>query len=50
MVQGRRQGASLILIIIAIVLFLLDAFGLTGKLGVDFLPLGLAAFAAAFIL
>lgn len=48
-VQVRRAGVSLLLIIIAIVLFVLAALGVGGKLGVEFVPLGLAFFAAAFI-
>jgi hypothetical protein len=44
-----RNGVSLLLIILAIVAFLLAAFGVGSKLGVDIVDLGLAFFAAAFI-
>jgi hypothetical protein len=40
---------SSILLLIAILLFLLAAFGVGGKLDVAFLPLGLAFFAGSFI-
>ena len=52
MVQERIRtgGVSLLLIIIAIVLFLLAAFGVDSKLGIGFVPLGLAFFAASFVL
>lgn len=46
----RSRGASLLLLIIAIVLFVLAAFGVGGKIGIEFVPLGLAFFAASFIL
>jgi len=46
----RTGGVSLLLLLIAIVLFVLAAFGVDGKLGIGFLPLGLAFFAASFIL
>jgi len=46
----RSSGVSLLLILIAIVLFVLAAFGVDGKLGIAFLPLGLAFFAASFVL
>lgn len=45
----RRQGVSLLLIIIAIILFVLAAFGVGSKIGIEFLPLGLAFFAAAVL-
>lgn len=45
----RSQGVSLLLIVVAIILFVLAAFGVDGKMGVGFLPLGLAFFAASFI-
>lgn len=48
-IEVRRQGVSLLLIIIAIILFVLAAFGVDGKLGIGFVPLGLAFFAGAFI-
>ena len=41
--------ASLVCLIIAIVAFLLAAFGVGSKLGIDIVDLGLAFFAAAFI-
>jgi len=46
----RSAGVSLLLTVIAIILFVLAAFGVDSKLGVAFLPLGLAFFAAAHIL
>ena len=47
--QVRRAGVSLILIIIAIVLCLLAAFGVDSKLGFSLFPLGVAAGFASFI-
>ncbi len=44
-----RGGVSLLLIVLAIVAFLLAAFGVGSKLGIDIVDLGLAFFAAAFI-
>ena len=44
-----RGPVSLVCVIIAIVAFLLAAFGVGSKLGVDIVDLGLAFFAAAFI-
>jgi hypothetical protein len=38
---------GLVLLIVAVVLFLLEAFGVTFE-GISFVALGLAAFAAAF--
>ncbi|MGH2683681.1 MAG: hypothetical protein ACRDIX_10655 [Actinomycetota bacterium] len=44
---GRKFGVSAILLIVAVALFLLDAFG--ASLGdLNLIPLGLAAFAASF--
>ena len=44
---GRRLGLSRLLLIVAVALFLLDAFG--ASLGdLRLIPLGLAAFAASF--
>ena len=48
-VSIRAGGVSLLLIVIAIILFVLDAFGVDSKLGISFLPLGLAFFAGSFI-
>lgn len=48
-VQLKRAGVSLILIIVAIILFIVSAFGVGEKLGFSLVDLGLAAFAAAFI-
>ncbi len=48
-VAVRSHGVSLLLIVIAIVLELLAAFGVEGKLGIGFEPLGIAFFAASFI-
>lgn len=45
----QRQGVSLILIIIAIILFVVAALGVGDKLGFNLVDLGLASFAAAFI-
>ena len=44
-----RGGVSLLLIIIAIVLFLVSAFGVGDKLGFNLVDLGFASFAGAFI-
>jgi hypothetical protein len=44
-----RSGVSLVCIIVAIVAFLLAAFGVGSKLGIDIVDLGLAFFAAALI-
>jgi uncharacterized membrane protein len=46
----RTTGVSLILIIIAIILFVVAALGVGAKLGFDLVDLGLAFFAASFIL
>lgn len=44
---GRKFGLSAILLIVAVALFLLEAFG--ASLGdLKLIPLGLAAFAASF--
>jgi hypothetical protein len=44
---GRKFGVSAILLVVAVALFLLDAFG--ASLGdLRLIPLGLAAFAASF--
>jgi len=48
-VAVRSNGVSLVLLVIAIVLFLLAAFGVGEKLDVALLPLGLAFFAGSFI-
>ena len=48
-VTVSRGGISLVCIIVAIVAFLLAAFGVGSKLGIDIVDLGLAFFAAAFI-
>ena len=48
-IQIARGGVSLLLIIIAIVLFLVSAFGVGDKLGFNLVDLGLAFFAGAFI-
>jgi len=45
----RSGGVSLLLIVVAIVLFVLAAFGVDSKLGIAFVPLGLAFFAAASV-
>jgi hypothetical protein len=45
----RSFGVSLLLIIVAILCFLLAAFGVGSKLGIDIVDLGLAFFAASFI-
>ncbi len=45
----NRGGVSLVCLIVAIVAFLLAAFGVGSKLGIDIVDLGLAFFAAAFI-
>ena len=48
-VTVSRGGISLVCIIVAIVAFLLAAFGVGSKLGIDIVDLGLAFFVAAFI-
>jgi hypothetical protein len=48
-VSIRAGGVSLLLIILAILCFLLAAFGVGAKLGIDILDLGLAFFAASFV-
>ena len=48
-VAVRSRGVSLLLIVVAIILFVLAAFGVGGKIGIEFLPLGLAFFAGSFI-
>ena len=45
----RSQGVSLLLIVLAILCFLLAAFGVGSKLGIGIEDLGLAFFAASFI-
>ena len=45
----RTRGVSLLLIILAILCFLLAAFGVGSKLGIDLVDLGLAFFAGSFI-
>ena len=45
----RSFGVSLLLIILAIVCFLLAAFGVGEKLGINIVDLGFAFFAASFI-
>lgn len=46
----RASGVSLILLILAILCFLLAAFGVGSKLGIDIVDLGLAFFAGSFII
>ena len=46
----RSAGVSLLLLILAILMFLLAAFGVGTKLGFDLVDLGLAFFAGSFIL
>lgn len=48
-VQVKRAGVSLLLIVIAIILFIVAALGIGEKLGFNLVDLGLAFFAAAFI-
>lgn len=48
-VQAMTFTPGLILLIVAVILFLLAAFGLVVA-GLDFLALGLAAFAGAFVI
>jgi hypothetical protein len=48
-IEVKRAGVSLILIIVAIILFVVAALGVGAKLGFDLVDLGLAFFAAAFI-
>lgn len=48
-VAVRSQGVSLLLIVIAIVLFVLAALGVDVVKGISLGWLGLAAFAASFI-
>lgn len=43
----RKAGASLVLLIVAVVCFILAAIGI--KVDVNLVDIGLAAFAAAFI-
>ena len=45
----RQFGVSLLFIIAAIVCFLLAAFGVGSKLGIDIVDLGFAFFAASFL-
>lgn len=45
----RSNGVSLLLIVIAIVLFVVSAFGVGDKLGFNLMDLGLAFFAGSFI-
>jgi hypothetical protein len=45
----QRQGVSLLLIVVAIILFVVSALGVGDKLGFNLVDLGLACFAAAFI-
>lgn len=47
--EVRRQGVSLLLIVVAIILFVVAALGVGDKLGFNLVDLGLAFFAAAFI-
>ena len=44
-----RGGVSLILIILAVILFVVAALGVGDKLGFNLVDLGLALFALAFI-
>ena len=46
----RSAGASLLLLVLAIVCFLISAFGVDTKLGINLVDLGLAFFAGSFIL
>ncbi len=46
----RVSGVSLILIIVAIILFIVAALGIASKAGIDLVDLGLAFFAGSFIL
>jgi hypothetical protein len=46
----RSQGVSLLLLVLAIVCFLISAFGVDTKLGINLVDLGLAFFAGSFIL
>lgn len=48
-IEVRRQGVSLLLIIVAIVLFVLAALGVDVVKGISLGWLGLAAFAGSFI-
>lgn len=48
--EARRFNGSTLLILIAVVLFVLAAFGIDGKLGIAFLPLGLAFFAGSALI
>ena len=45
----RASGVSLLLLVVAIVLFVLSAFGVDSKLGISLFPLGAAFFAGSFI-
>jgi hypothetical protein len=45
--RGMQITVGLVLLVVAVVLFLLEAFGVTFE-GISFVALGLAAFAAAF--
>ena len=47
--RPRKVHHVVLLLLIAIVAFLLAAFGVGSKLGIDIVDLGLAFFAAAFI-
>lgn len=42
---ARRVGVSLILIIVAVILFVVAAFGIGEKIGFNLVDLGLACFA-----
>lgn len=48
-VSIRAGGVSLLLIVLAILCFLLAAFGVGSKLDINILDLGLAFFAGSFI-
>jgi hypothetical protein len=48
-VSLRAGGVSLLLIVLAILCFLLAAFGVGEKLGISILDLGFAFFAGSFI-
>ena len=45
----RQFGVSLLFIIAAVLCFLLAAFGVGSKLGIDIVDLGFAFFAASFL-
>jgi hypothetical protein len=44
-----RTGVSLLLIVVAIILFVVSALGVGDKLGFNLVDLGLAFFAGAFV-